>query len=473
MKINRENQRIRFPMQWLTVCVLGALIAAPSMALAETPKQPNIVLLISDDDDYEHFGFMGSKIAHTPTLDQLVAAGTLFTTVHCPAPLCRPSLASMLSGRMPHQHGIYGNYLEKRGIGNDQTKLAPSGSLANRLKNAGFATYASGKYWEGDPQAMGFTHGTAEVTAQGFRQFVREGQEELFQFIDDQHEEKPMFIWWAPLLPHGPHNPPPKYFERFEHAEIPIPSYYSGNQKLYLKEMRKFYAMGTWFDDGVAQLIEKLKAAGEYENTLFLFYVDNGYSYGLPAKNSPSEKGLRTPMFVNWPGKVPAGKRIDSLNYALDLHATALDYAGLEVPVGIASKSLRPQIDGQASKPHTILFGATYAHVPHAWRGDPTIKRSVERDVLALYARTDQWKYVLHTQDIGDENAKYVRMINNLSKRYTRKKGEQDLFDLDADPYERNNLAAQPDQEERVADLRKQTLDWWKCTGGGPLKDVN
>jgi arylsulfatase A-like enzyme len=80
---------------------------------------------------------------------------------------------------------------------------------------------------------------------------------------------------------------------------------------------------------------------------------------------------------------------------------------------------------------------------------------------------------VLHTQDIGDENAKYVRMINNLSKRYTRKKGEQDLFDLDADPYERNNLAAQPDQEERVADLRKQTLDWWKCTGGGPLKDVN
>jgi hypothetical protein len=69
MQINRENQMIRIPLQWLTACVLGALIAAPSIALAGTAKQPNIVLLISDDDDYEHFGFMGSKIAHTPTLD--------------------------------------------------------------------------------------------------------------------------------------------------------------------------------------------------------------------------------------------------------------------------------------------------------------------------------------------------------------------------------------------------------------------
>ena len=212
--------------------------------ISQAKEPPNIVLLISDDDDYEHFGFMGSEIAHTPALDGLAATGTLFTTAHCPAPLCRPSLASMLSGRLPHQHGIYGNYLERGGIGNDLAKLDPAGSLANRLKDAGYATYSTGKYWEGDPRAMGFTHGTAEVTMKGFRQFVRHGQEELFNFIDDQHDSKPMFIWWAPLLPHTPHDPPPEYLNRFAQAKIPIPSFYQGDRKKYVSATRKFYAMG-------------------------------------------------------------------------------------------------------------------------------------------------------------------------------------------------------------------------------------
>ena len=467
MQINRENQRIRTPIQWLTACVLGALIAAPSIALAETPKQPNIVLLISDDDDYEHFGFMGSEIAHTPALDKLASEGTLFPMAHCPAPLCRPSLASMLSGKLPHQHGIYSNYLEKAGIGNDTTKLDPRGSLANRLKAAGYASYASGKYWEDDARKMGFTHGTAETTMKGFRHFVRNGQDELFTFIDDQGESKPMFIWWAPLVPHTPHNPPQKHLDRFADAEIPIPSFYKGNSTEYVNAMKKFYAMGTWFDDGVGQLVEKLKAAGEYDNTLFLFYVDNGWAVGKPAKNSPTEKGLRTPMFVTWPkGGVPAGKRVDSLNYALDLHATALDYAGLQVPSDLASKSLRPQIEGSTTESHDVLFGAVYAHNAHL--GDPSVKRSAERDLLALYARTDRWKYVLYAQDV-DGAGRYVWMIRKLWDKFDRKKGDQDLYDLSSDPYEENNLVNQPDQRQRAVDMRQQVLDWWQRTGGGAL----
>ena len=149
----------------LSVTMVSAITTiGVSTAICSSHEQPNIVLLISDDDDYEHFGFMGSKIAQTPTLDKLVAAGTLFTTAHCPAPLCRPSLASMLSGQLPNQHGIYGNYIDRTGIGKDTIKLAPTGSLPNRLKHAGYATYATGKYWEGDPRTMGFTHGTVDVT---------------------------------------------------------------------------------------------------------------------------------------------------------------------------------------------------------------------------------------------------------------------------------------------------------------------
>ena len=449
--------------------VLSLLLLSTFTSAAEQP--PNIVLLISDDDDYEHFGFMGDKIARTPTLDGLANAGSLFTVAHCPAPLCRSSLASLLSGKFPHQHGIYANYLERKGVGNDKIKLDPTDSLANRLKDAGYATYATAKYWEGDPRAMGFTHGTVNTTFKGFQQFVRHGQTELNQFIDQQGPRKPMFIWWAPLLPHKPHNPPAEYLNQFADVEIPVPPFFKGDREKYAGALRKFYAMGTWFDDGVAGLVEKLKAAGEYENTVFLFYVDNGYSFGIPAKNSPTEKGLRTPMFVSWPGKpgrVPS-QRFDDPSRALDLHATAMDYAGIEPPSDIASRTLRPKIEGKQKAMKEAIFGAVYAHAPANYSGDPSIDRSAERDVYALYARTKRWKYVLYTQDLTDKNDRYIWMVHEMSDPFRRSAGTESLFDLDADPYEQNDLAALPDQKERVLELRSQALDWWHATGGKPL----
>lgn len=464
-------KRTCFLALWLAAIAAGGM--STQAVLAAGPQRPNIVLLISDDDDYEHFGFMGNKRVHTPTLDRLAEAGTVFTTAHVPAPLCRPSLASILSGRLPHQHGIYANYLERKGIGNDPTKLDPTGSLANRLKAAGYATYATAKYWEGDPRAMGFTHGTVNVTFKGFGSLIRQGQDELFQFIDEQHETKPMFIWFAPLVPHTPHNAPPEYAGRFANTDVPIPPYYKGKTKPYVDAMRKFYAMGTWFDDGVAQLIQKLKDAGEYESTLFLFYIDNGWTLGMPAKSSPYEKGMRTPVFVTWPGRVPAGKRIDGLTYALDLHATILDYAGIAPPGDIASKTLRPLIEGRTDKTHDALYGAVFAHAPVFYSGDPSVPRSPQRDVFALYVRTKRWKYVLYTRDIGRKNERYIWIVHRLSDMPERRKGEENLFDLDADPYEMNNLAERPEHRPRVAEFRKRVLDWWRRTGGQPIAGIS
>ena len=448
---------------------LCAAAGAARTFAAETAKRPNIVLLISDDDDYEHFGFMGNKRVRTPTLDRLAAGGVVFTRAHVPAPLCRPSLASMLSGRLPHQHGIYCNYLENRGIGADTTKLDPRGSLPNRLKSAGYATYATAKYWEGDPRAMGFTHGTIDVTFKGFGGLVRQGQDELFGFIEAQHGKRPMFIWWAPLVPHGPHNPPPKYARMFRETPVPIPPYFKGNHRQYVAQMRKFYAMGTWFDAGVADLIRKLKAVGEYENTLFLFYVDNGWTLGMPAKSSPYEKGLRTPMFVHWGGHVPAGKRVDGLTRVLDLHATILDYAAVPPGKDIASQSLRPLIEGKTDRTRDALFGAVFAHASCAWPGDKSVPRSPQRDVYALYIRTPRWKYVLYTQDVGPKNERYIWIVHKLSPMPQRRKGQQNLFDLDADPWEMNDLAGRPQHTPRLADFKKRVLDWWRTTGGKPL----
>ena len=103
------------------------------------------------------------------------------------------------------------------------------------------------------------------------------------------------------------------------------------------------------------------------------------------------------------------------------------------------------------------------------YKGDPSIARSAERDVYALYARTDRWKYVLYTQAIGPQNRRYIWIVHKFSKMPVRRQGQQNLFDLDADPYEMTDLAGKPEHAKRLADFKKQALDWWQATGGKPL----
>ncbi|MEX1028213.1 MAG: hypothetical protein WD049_09450, partial [Candidatus Paceibacterota bacterium] len=93
--------------------------------------------------------------------------------------------AVQLSGRYPHQSGIYSNYLQNQKIGEDTMHIDPADSIANHFKDAGYMTYASGKFWEGDTREQGFTHGPVDISFRGFLQFVRNGQDELFGFIDD------------------------------------------------------------------------------------------------------------------------------------------------------------------------------------------------------------------------------------------------------------------------------------------------
>ena len=435
---------------------------------SDTMDAPNIVFLISDDDNYRNFGFMGNRQVHTPTLDKLATQGTIFTTAYAPASLCRPSLASLLSGQFPHQNGIYSNYHDQQGIGKDTTLLSPENTLAVRLLEAGYATYTTGKFWEGEnKERMGFTHGTVDITFQGFMQFVRNGQEELFDFIDEQGPEKPMFIWWAPLLPHLPHNPPPRHWQMFADTPIDVPAHIPESIRPdYINATRKLYAMNAWFDEGVNDLVEKLKLAGELENTLFVFYVDNGWVYGSEAKGSPSEMGLRTPLFLSWPGQIPS-QRIDDLQYAMDLHATMLDYAGLKVDDKKASQSLRPVIEGQVKNEHEYLFGGVYAHHAYAFAGDEP--RSAARDLFALYARGQRYKLVFYTQDVGTHNQEYINMINQLYPIQEYKKGEVRLYDIQEDPYELTNLADLPGHKKRINKMKKEVLQWWRDTGGEPL----
>lgn len=435
---------------WAVLAAMAVVVlAAPNLSA----RQPNIVFIISDDHDNEHLGFMGSPIAHTPNLDLIARSGTVFTRTHLPMSRCHPTLASFLSGRWPHQTGIYHNF--------GTSRLDPENSLPNLLKQVGYATYVEGKYWEGDPVAMGFTHGrtgTADT-------FVREGQADLFAFIDEVGGRQPMFIWWAPKIPHRPHDPPAEYLELFDRSRIPVPPWIDEDRRdSFLEKEHVSLAMEAWLDDGVGQLYQKLLGKELLEETMFVFVIDNGWCNGLVSKGSPYEKGVRTPVFFTWPGEIPAGQRFDHLTSTLDIYPTILDYAGAGTPDSAAGKNLRPVIDGRVEGNRRRLFGAIYP--AFVTEGD----ERPERDIYALYVRDERWKYILFLQDVvASRNQDYFRIQSIETDYPSRRTGAEDLYDLQADPTERTNLAARPEHRERMAELRRAVLAWWEATGGRPI----
>ncbi len=436
---------------------IGFLLA--SIALLATgcaediPKQPNIVFIISDDHDNEHLGFMGNDFVYTPNLDRLAQAGTVFTRTHLPMSRCHPTLASFLSGRWPHQSGIYFNF----GTG----YLEPTNSLPSLLRDVGYATYAEGKYWEGDPKTMGFTHGAGNTA----NEFVRDGQDDLFAFIDEVGGQQPMFIWWAPKIPHLPHNPPEEYLALFERREVPVPPWIGeGRRETFLEKEHTSMAMEAWLDDGIGRLEDKLRDKGVYEDTMFVFVIDNGWCNGQVSKGSAFEKGLRTPVFFSWPAEIEGGQRFDQLTSTLDIYPTVLDYAGAEIPETASGNNLRPIIEGQSTASRERLFGAIY---PAFVTEDD---QRAERDIYALYVRDERWKYILFLQDVVESRNRDYFRIQWIETEYpTRSTGDEDLYDLQADPREQTNLAAEPEHAERVAEMREAVLAWWERTGGKPI----
>ncbi len=435
---------------------LAAILAAGAScaSMAAEDERPNVVLIISDDHDYEHFGFMHHRIARTPALDRLAESGAVFTLGHVPMSRCHASLAALLCGRWPHQSGIYYNYGSR--------KLDPGNSLPNLLRDAGYATFLDGKYWEGDPQAMGFSHGRSGRS----NQLIRKGQKRVFDFIDEVGDRQPFFIWYAPRIPHLPHDPPEKFRRLFQQEKIPVPDWIQGDHEAFRQKELLSFAMEAWLDDGVNRLTQKIHDKGLTENTMFVFVIDNGWSNGLVSKGSPTEKGLRTPIFFSWPGTIEPG-RFDHLVSALDIYPTILDWAGVPIPQSAAGRSLRPVIQGRPAASREALYGAIYP--AFATKND----ERPERDVYALYVRTSRWKYVLYTQDVREERTgDYFRIFRILSEFPSRDLGDQNLYDLDADPYELNDLAQDADQAKRVAQFRQDVLGWWRATGGKPIDRI-
>lgn len=460
----------------IALCLLVASFALTA-TLRAVDAPPNIVYIISDDHAWTDYGFMGHPQIETPNLDKLAARSALFSRGYVPTALCRPALATFANGLYAHQHGVTGNDPsplpekqdgagEAKGKGKGKGKGQPESpeyaalrekliakmdvppTIMKLLGEKGYVSHQSGKWWEGTPARGGFTKGmTRGFPNPGGRhgddglKIGREGMEPVFDFIDEAvAAEKPFFVWYAPFLPHTPHNPPQRLFDKYKAKGITS------------DHVARYYAMVEWFDETCGQLLDKLEKEGLTENTLVVYVADNGWiqdadsqGYAPKSKQSANEGGTRQPTLYSWPGTIKPGDRKEQLGSSIDIVPTSLAAAGVEIPENLPGINLLPVLKSGEPSPRQEVFGETFAH-------DVADIEAPEATLLYRWVIDGKWKLLLT----------YDGKLDRYASSHPRTEKRPQLFDLLADPHEEKNLASE--NPEVVARLAAKLQEWWPVT---------
>jgi len=419
------------------LCLLTMALGVWS-AKAEPPSldSPNVVVIISDDQGYEDYGFMGHSVIQTPNLDRLADESLLFTRGYVTTALCSPSLASMLTGLYPHEHGITGNDPIKGQNRKDWIQaFGEKAQLPALLKEAGYLSMHTGKYWQGNPALSGFTdsmgsthrHGSPESLGIG-----RNGMQPIYDFIAKAQEAStPFLVWYAPFLPHTPHNPPKRLLAKYQGEARNL-------------EEAKYYAMVDWLDETCGQLLEHLDEKGLRENTIVLYLCDNGWPGS--AKGTPNEQGIRTPIMIRWPGQVQPHREESKLASNIDLAPTLLTACGLKPRPEMPGINL---LDQEAVANRKTLFAENYAH-------DMALADKPADSLRARSCVNKEWKLTVWQNPQPD--------LPIAGWQTPASKDVVELFNLKDDPREKTNLA---EQHPEIVQRMTQQLDaWWSPMAG-------
>ncbi len=410
----------------LFASALGVL-ATTTIAQA---RQPNVVLILSDDQAWTDYSFLEHEAIQTPHLDRLARESLTFTRGYVPSSLCRPSLMTIITGLYPHQHGVTGNDPPQgvdRGAMLKHVRQTPT--LPKWLAEKNYRSFQSGKWWEGNYAEGGFTDGmTHGDPARGGRhgdeglKIGRQGLKPVFDFIDDCGDE-PFFVWYAPMLPHSPHNPPERLLQKYQ-------------KEGRSEHVARYYAMCEWWDETCGQLLNYLEQKKLSEHTLVAYVTDNGWiqdpdsrNFAPRSKRSPHEGGIRTPIMIRWPGHITPRRDDVRLVSSIDLAPTLLAACGVNVNEGsLPGENLLRKEKGDATQRET-LFGEIFEH-DVADLDDPAAS------LMYRWCIDGWWKLILPKDGRNAE-----------------------LYDLKNDPAEKQNLAK--DQPETVVELTKKINQWW------------
>ncbi len=442
---------------------------------SKNPTRPNILFILTDDQGYWAMGCAGNHEIHTPNLDRIAAMGMRFENFFCASPVCSPARASILTGRIPSQHGVH-DWIRKGsmdaqltpgvGWGDDRSIEYLNGmrGYTEVLAEAGYTCGISGKWHLGDslqPQkSFSYWHlfpygggnynnsyfvrdGNLEHDTRYLTDIITEGG---LKFLDTQQDvDTPFYLGVHYTAPHSP-------WEQGQHPEDLVALYKDctfetcpevpgghpwqinsaprGKGAKRHELLSGYFAAITGLDCGVGALLDRLETMGILENTLILFSSDNGMNmghHGIWGKGNGTfpqnmyDTSVKVPMLIARPGYVPEGGVDDHLLSHYDLMPTLLEYVGCE----------NRDADALPGRSFAALLKGTA--LP-------------DRENIVVYdeygpvrmIRTREWKYV---------------------HRYPY--GPHELYNLVEDVNEDHNLIDAPEQQQRITDLKAHLEAWF------------
>ena len=440
-------------------------------------KKPNVLFFFTDDQRFDTINALGNKAVSTPNMDELVENGVSFTHAHIMGgtvgAVCMPSRAMINSGRSLFNLCESGTYIPET-----------DSLLGETLKNNGYQTIGIGKWHNGkrayqrsftnggeiffggmndhwnvpvfhfDPDAkydhqMRETHNWSLERKVSFRHgdYVNSGvhssevfANEAIRQLENLEEDKPFYMYLAFMAPHDPRTMPDEFKKMYNPDDIELPPNYMtehtfkfGVEKIRdevlaaqprveheVKEhIAEYYGMISHLDYQLGRVVQKLKDMGEYENTIIVFAGDNGIAvgqHGLFGKQSCYEHSMRVPLIFSGAG-MPKNKRTNSYALLLDIFPTLCDVLGIETPNNLDGESLKTAIEGDDKIRDNLYL--TYGCLARAYKDD-------------------RFKLI----EYRNETAKHTQ-----------------LFDLENDPWEMNNLIDDKQYEEKANQLREKMIE--------------